>query len=213
MEKLYEALTLIDTIDIRMSQEEIKAILKKAYELSDDCLDALTLLSRFYDDGYQKEMILAKGLSKEVDLTKDDIMVRQYIRLLYEACMNYIDIGHLPMALGLANKIYAAKGDIFNIKDVLYALNAYFDKDKDDEGVTLEVKALVDLLYAYERSNYEKADVSRSLLQKLVPGVIEIARGSEEKNEENDKAASLFMVHAYYINRIEGVIYYIGEKI
>ena len=141
MDKLYEALALIDTIDTKMSRDEIKDILLKAYRLSDDCLDALTLLSRLSEDEYRKEAILDNGLNRDIDISRDDIMARQYIRLLYEACTNYIDMGHLPLALKIADTIY-----------------------------------------------------------------------KKEANEENDKAALLFRKHAYYINRITGVIYYMGER-
>ncbi len=212
MDKLYEALALIDTIDTKMSRDEIKDILLKAYRLSDDCLDALTLLSRLSEDEYRKEAILDNGLNRDIDISRDDIMARQYIRLLYEACTNYIDMGHLPLALKIADTIYKTKGNIYKIKDILYALNAYFDKDRDDSEVSIEVRVLVDMLYAYERSDYEKADEYKAYLHKLMPGVIEVAKGSEEANEENDKAALLFRKHAYYINRITGVIYYMGER-
>lgn len=215
MEKLYAALELIDSIDPSFDEVKIREILKKAYAISDDCLDALTLYTRFIDDDQKREAILVDALKAKkdkIDLAKDDIMTRQYMRMAYELCKLYIEIGKLPLALKLANDIYKLKGDIYDIKDVLYGLDAYFDRDKDSKAVTHEVKTLVDLIYAYERSDIDSAYKLRDELDELLPALKDVARGSEEKAEENDRVARLFRSLAYYIDRIPSVIYFLGEK-
>lgn len=205
---------LVDSLKGNESLEEIKETLKKAYSISDDCLDAITLLSRFENNIYKREELLInayrKAESKGHDFKNDDIFTRQYMRLLDEIVMFYMDIGKLPLALKYAQLIKDLKGNIFEINDVLYGLYTYFGK-KIDLEVTGFKKDLVDMLYAYERSDYLKAKEAYDRLVGQVPGIKTVAYGDESVTEENKKASSLLREYAYYINRMSGVIDFMKE--
>ena len=208
MEKLETAITLIDSLKGDDEKEKIVKRLQAAYDLSDECLDALTLLSLFTDDLNKKEEMLVEGLKKvegRFDATQEDIRVNQYMRCLNELYEVYMNGGKLPLALKVADKIYELKGNIYAIKDRLYGLNAYFDKDRDATDVSPEVFYLIDLLYSYERSDNSCIE-HRSKLISLCPSLSDVAKGLKKDDEESLRAANLLRHFAYYINRMPMVI-------
>ena len=203
-----KAMALIDSLKGDEERDEIVAILKEAYKQSDECLDALTLLSRFTNDYLEKEEILLKGIRRvedRLDLAGDDTRVRQYMRCLNELYEVYMDAGKLPLALKVDAKIYELKGNIYAIKDRLYGLYAYFDRERDASDVSLGVRYLIDLLYSYERSDDRCVELRAKLIS-LYPGLPAVASGLESDDEESLKAADLLRHFAYYINRMPMVI-------
>ncbi len=208
MDKLESAIALIDGLKGDEGKERIVDILKEAYALSEECLDALTLLSRFTDGYSQREEMLVRGLEKiedRIDISRDDTRVRQYLRCLNELYEVYMAAGKLPLALKTAEKIYALKGNIYAIKDRLYGLYAYFDKDRDTSDVSIGVQHLIDLLYAYERSDNSCIGYRAEFIL-LYPGLPSVVSGAKDDDEESLKAASLLRCFAYYINRMPMVI-------
>lgn len=210
MERLDEALKMIDSLRGDEPLEYIKKTLLEAYALDNDCLDAMTLYSRsLYDT--DKEGLLSKILDdrSDIDTRKDDIMTRQYMRMLYELYNTYKDQGKLPLALKLARKIYSMKGDIFDIESEIYALEAYFDKGHS-VTCTEDVRLLVDIIYDYERSIPCFSKVAT--LKKMMPALDDILDDKEADDEEHFKASELLRKYAYYINRVPGVISYLRKS-
>ena len=210
MERLDEALKMIDSLRGDEPLEYIKKTLLEAYALDNDCLDAMTLYSRsLYDT--DKEGLLSKILDdrSDIDTRKDDIMTRQYMRMLYELYNTYKDQGKLPLALKLARKIYSMKGDIFDIESEIYALEAYFDKEHS-VTCTEDVRLLIDIIYDYERSIPCLDKVK--MLQKMLPALDDILNDKEKEDDEHLKTAELLRALAYYINRVPGVISYLRKS-
>ena len=210
MERLDEALKMIDSLRGDEPLEYIKKTLLEAYALDNDCLDAMTLYSRsLYDT--DKEGLLSKILDdrSDIDTRKDDIMTRQYMRMLYELYNTYKDQGKLPLALKLARKIYSMKGDIFDIESEIYALEAYFDKEHS-VTCTKDVCLLIDIIYDYERSIPCFSKVAA--LKKTMTALDDILDDKEADDEEHFRTAELLRKYAYYINRVPGVISYLRKS-
>ena len=161
MEKLKEALKVLDSIDPKDDLEHIKEKALKAYDLSSRCLDAVILLSRLERSYLSRVKLLEEALEKE-DLSvytlplDDSFLSRQFLRFLKELLDLYLAYNDLVKARKLVSYIITIKREnIYHIKEDALILSVYFNDEITYQKLSKEeldpfVKALAAYIHDLE---------------------------------------------------------------
>ena len=220
MQNLEKALALMDSLSGQEPIEYIIKVLNEAYAYSDHLLDAKILLSRLTNDYKEREDILVQTIKHGYTLIskeRDEFVDKQYLRALVELDSLYQEMQCLPLRMKTLQEIYRFKAhSLYNPASKLYSLYAYFDRIDDTavfvKDVLPEYKYLVDMIYAYERNDYESAKKNYMLLKDYNIKLIEVFN-AEDDDENYKSEAKILSELAYYINRNNRIINYINEGV
>ena len=177
---LDEAYEFLEEAQNANSLKKAKEYAKKAYEKSNDCLDALVFLSTLEEDTEVALDIINEGiereksrLEKEEYFTKEYIGIfygvmetRQYIRALFAKADHYIHLGRMTLAKETFKEILRLNNnDNTGARYRLMAIYAYEENEKE----------LLKLRNKYKENNFETLFPMFALYYKL---------GDKEKAKE-----------------------------
>lgn len=207
MEKLKEALEVLDSIDPKDDLEHIKEKALKAYDLSSRCLDAVILLSRLERSYLSRVKLLEDALNKE-DLSvyslplNDSFLSRQFLRFLKELLDLYLAYNDLVKARKLSSYIINIKREnVYHIKEDALILSVYFNDEKAYQKLSKEeLDPFVKTLATYIHDLENGCDFKNELAKLIDTYDLRTLLLKEEK-VDSDPLRRILARYAFLINR------------
>lgn len=215
MSDLKKAYDILDSINDNDSKEIIYQKTSKAYETSDDCLEALMIMVKCIDDYEEKESLLKNAIVKKNSLFKQS----NYLRMIFELIRLYEDCGKFKLAVEylLTLKIIDVNND-YHVNFHLATAYAFLEDDRIidliDEN---EIKILVPyMIYAYKKSDFKNTYHIAEMINKINPYFFKVLEDTADKDENKDiylsDALKVLRFNSLLINSCPGFISFIVSK-
>lgn len=217
MNDLNMAYQILESINDNDSKNTIYKKAKLAFETSNDCLEALIIMSKCEDDIEVKERLLKDGIKNAEHLTNNS----NYLRLLFELAKLYADYGKNQLAITNFEKL--------NILDTNNEYHSHFHlatiyalmEDNRIENLIKEdckeVKLLLPyLVYKYKQCDYLKTKELYRKIIELNPYFKTVLKGDVKDGQVNpDKELSLALkvlsFNSLLINTCPGLISFVTK--
>lgn len=214
MNELKQAYDLLDEIKDVTDTEIIKATALKAFELSNECIEAAIILSKLTENFLDRESILLKSYNAINDDTSKE-------RLNLELAYLYNDYGMLKKSLDLLQSI---KNDELKkqAKYKIMTLLTHFEDETIEEFYKNNVDSNdnVDyvrmsfpyMIYKYKKFDFEKAKELFNTIGKLNPYIIKVIMSDVgDDNDEIKEAYKVFKNNAILINESPYIIKFLVD--
>lgn len=214
MDELRQAYALLDEIKDVTDADIIKATALKAFELSNECIEAAIILSKLTENLLDRESILLKAFNA----TSDEISKE---RLNLELAYLYNDYGMLKKALELLQSI---KNDEIRkqAKYKIMTLLTHFEDETIEEFYknNADSKDNIDyvrmsfpyMIYKYKKFEFDKAKELFKEIGKLNPYIIKVIMSDVgDDNDEIKEAYKVFKNNAILINESPYIIKFLVD--
>lgn len=209
MDKYKQAYELLDEIKDVTDTDVIKTTALKAFELSNECLEAAIILSKLTDSFFERENYLLKSFNAVSDETSKE-------RLNLELAYLYNDYGMFKKALDLLQSI--KNNDLKNkTKYKIMTLLTHFEDETIEEFYknNVDINNNIDyvrmsfpyMIYKYKNFEFEEAENLFKKIGSINPYIIKVIMSSiEEDNEQVKEAYKVFKNNAILINESPYVV-------
>lgn len=192
MSKLEEAYKIIDSIPRDATRKEAYEYAKKAFEVSNECYEAIVIMSRCLDTFSEREKVLIDNIDN----------CDNKFEISYELGSIYYEYGMFRKALNIFGSLYQEKKEIRFVYRLLNIYSLFEDdkieslyneciKDKkDDEYVRLTFPYLV---YKYKNAQLDEVNKLLKEINSINPYITKILQNKIDK-DNNEKVSEAYRV-------------------
>ena len=213
MKDLDKAYNILDTIHENDDRLSIYAKAKAAYDLCNDCLEAVMIMAKCEEEADIRIGLLEGALAKAINLQKQG----NYHRLVFETAKAHYDLGQNRKALNYF--LLLQKLDVTNVYHSLYYLMPLWAILEEKEALRDYSGEDIKILFPYMLALYKNGDFNktREIFNKIIKinhYFWDVLSGKSDEDDENDDpllrlALQVLRINSGLINSCPGFVAFV----